>query len=197
MTDFRALAAGIASQLDGALTERDGMDRDDIASIDLANEREGLRVILRRGYGSESTRIRASMTYSSELRGDLNWSDMPKFDLETAAAMSRGHDVIARQIEAKIVQPAIPVLDDWKAEREKIESDLAALTETVESWRKRYPKADINIAKGETHNASFYMYFSDHGSIHARLYADGSMYFDRLPRVSAGQAIDLITKWAK
>jgi hypothetical protein len=189
---FRSLCREIASQLDGTIrAPGDGADdapsNADMIWIDLANERDGLRVVIRRGLGAERTRLRATMSQTMESRGgpDVDYRETPDFyKLETAAAMSRGARVIAAQIESKIVQPAIPMLEGWKAKLVEKRARAADLDAAAARWQARFPRAKITIDKrnesgefrltGGGSNPDSYWY------VNARLYTDGRIYIDRM-----------------
>lgn len=205
MTNLHTLAAEIASQLDGTarLTDEGG-DRlsADLAFVDLANERDGLRVVLRLGMGTERNRVRATMSYTRELRGDLDYRAMPAFHtIETAAAMSRGAAVIARQIEAKAVQPAIPMLEAWKLKRAEIDAEAQRMAATVERWRARFPRAQIELDRSDKTSATLRMSApttaaaADYWYMNADLRSDGGIYIRQmsaLPEAAAMAMLELM-----
>jgi hypothetical protein len=176
---FLALCDEIASQLDGTRVLETGTadgapSGSDIAWINLANEREGLRVILRRGYGVEYSRVRASMGVTAEMRAGHDYRALPAFhDLTTAAALSRGARVIAAQIESKIVQPALPMLAEWKVKREAEEAHARKLAAAIETFRTRYPAARVSD------DGDFSLFSDANGYLRGRINSDGGLYVDR------------------
>lgn len=187
MSSLPALAPAIAALLRGTVCPS-GTGKDDapigrdIAWIDLADEREGLRVILRH---TEGTRLRASMSLTPAARGGAEVRAYPAFhELATAAAMSRGADVIARQIESKVVAPALPMLAGWLRTRADYSEARARLVEAVARYQSAFPTARISTpeawdateARLDLSNGSTspdYRYLSGH------VKADGSLRVDR------------------
>ena len=195
MTDFLALCRGIASQLDGTIRPTgDGADdaprSSDMVWIDLANEREGLRIVIRHGVGSESTRLRATMAQTHESRGGADYRETPDFyKLETAAAMSRGDRVIAAQIESKIVQPAIPMLEAWKVRQAEKAELQAGVEKAAARYRAAFPSARITVNKG---SADFYLSRADGGYLQGDINEHGGLYVTRVSRVPEVAAMALI-----
>lgn len=191
MTDTRTLAAAIASQLDGTLVT--DAPHNDCLWIDLHNEREGLRVALRRGYGAQSNRLTASTSYTAELRGNADYREMPDFHkLTTSAAITRDARTIAAQIETRCIQPALPLLDAWNAKRDALATAREQLEATVARWQARYPRARIDLPERETHNAAVHMTAATGAHVSGRLYADGSFYIDRISRIGEDAAHSLL-----
>lgn len=200
MSDFLTLAAAIAAQLDGTI-RRSGDEADDaptsldMAWIDLANEREGLRVVIMRGHGADSSRLRATMSQTMASRDGATFSDLPDFyKLETAAAMGRGARAIAAQIETKLVQPSIPMLEAWQVKRAERRAMMARLEAAIGRWQARFPRAAISHKPGDF-EASFrlsgggadnYWYLS------GRVYEDGGFYIDRMSRLPETVAADMV-----
>lgn len=195
MTDFLALCRDIASQLDGTIRPAgDGADDapsgSDIAWLDLANEREGLRVVIRKGSGSESSRLRATMGITREARGDADYRETPDFyKLETAAAMSRGGRTIAAQIESKIVQPALPMLEAWKVRQAERAAMQAGVERAAARYRAAFPSARITVGKG---SADFYLSRADGGYLQGDINEHGGLYISRVSRVPESAAVALI-----
>lgn len=195
MTDFLKLAAGIASQLDGVIRPSgpgadDAPSGSDIAWIDLQHEREGLRVILRRLSGSESTRLRASMGLTAAGKAGADYRETPDFyKLETAAALSRGPDVIARQIESKIVQPALPMLEAWQIKLRERAAMQAGVEAAAARYQAAFPTARITVGKGE---ADFYLARVDGGYIQGDINEHGGLYVRRVSRLPESAAVALI-----
>ncbi|WLJ71170.1 hypothetical protein [Sphingomonas phage Carli] len=196
MTDFLTLATAIASQLDGTIRPSgDGADdapfsTGEIVWIDLANEREGLRVVLRKGNGSESTRLRAVMSQTMASRAGASYQETPNFyQMETAAAMSRGADVIARQIESKIVQPAIPMLEAWQAKQAAAAELQTRVEAAAARYRVAFPKARVDVRKGE---ADFYLSRPDGGFMQGDINEAGGLYIRRVSRIPESAAVALI-----
>lgn len=195
MTDFVTLAKAIASQLDGNF--RGDMDSNNRAYVDLQHERAGLIVSLSRGYGAEASRIRASIHFDEATRGGMDYRALPPVHtLETAAAMSRGGDVIARQIEARVVQPAMPMLESQKVKLQEKRDHAAQLAATVERYKAMFPAAKVSIDPREDSHASLSWSNSgamaDYRYIRARLYADGHIYIDRASGLPESVAVALL-----
>lgn len=198
MMDLQALAIEIASQLDGVIRgtgegSDDAPAGRDIAWIDLQHEREGLRVILRQGYGAEVTRVRASMSVTGVVRNGADHRSMPNFyELTTAAAMSRGARIIAAQIETKIVQPALPMLAQWIEKKAADAAHEAKHAAAIDLIRLRYPTATF---RGE----EISVYSADSGYLRGRINSDGGLYIDRcsIPNAAALAVLDAILPPAK
>lgn len=196
MTDFVTLAKAIASQLDG--TFRGDMDSGNRAYVDLQHERAGLVVSLSRGYGVEASRVRATIHVNKETQGGLDYRALPAFhSLETAAAMSRGADVIARQIESRIVQPAMPMLESVQGAAANKREQAAKLAGVVERYKELFPTAQISIDPRDDGHAG--LSWSNSGSnadyryIRARLYSDGHIYIDRASGLPESVAIAFLS----
>lgn len=204
MSDFATLAAGIASQLDGVLqTHDEGGDpirMTDRALINLQHERAGLVVVLRVGYGAERSRVRATMSQTTESRDGADYRETPDlYRLETAAAMSRGPDVIARQIESKIVQPAIPMLEAWQIKRAELRAELARLDSAMARYRAAFPRASVDKRDPRDTEARFHM-TAPHpatGYVTGRVHSDGRFYIDRMSSVSESAAVALLSSLAE
>jgi hypothetical protein len=207
MTDFLTLATAIASQLDGTIRPSgDGADdapfsTNEIVWIDLANEREGLRVVLRRGHGAEATRLRATMSQSMASRNGADYREAPAFyEMTTAAALSRGPRVIAAQIESKIVQPAVPMLEAWKDRAALKAAAAVRLEEAAARWREAFPLAHIKIKPNDTEGT---FHLTGGGTdpdaywyVNARFNENG-LYVDRMSRLPEAAAVALLNAMPK
>jgi hypothetical protein len=202
MRDFLKLAAAIASQLDGVLApsgeEWDSAPSgDDIAWINLQNEREGLRVHVRRGYGAEKSRLRATIGFTGAERGRMtDYRELPSglHQLETAAALSREARAIAAQIETKIIQPAIPLLEEWRGKKARLADEREQLESAVARYRERFPTARIDLGEKETYSANFYgaSMGASGGYVNGRINRDGSFYIDRMSSIGESAAFALL-----
>lgn len=204
MTDFATLAAGIAAALSGELRTHDEGGEPirlvDHAVVNLTGERTGLMVILRKGWvPSESSRIRATMSQTAESRDGAHYSETPDFHtLETAAAMSRSPDAIARQIESKLIAGetgALAMLEAWKVKRREHHATRDRLAASVARWQARFPKARISTGERD-YEARFDLStghtVQDYAYVSGRITADGSLHIDRMSNVREADAMALV-----
>lgn len=208
MTDIRTLAAAIAPLIGGTIvttgTEIDMAPADkDIAWIGLNAPHDGLRVVLRHAgpIGAANTRVRAVMYQTHANRDGADFRETPAFhELETAAAMSRGAEVIARQIKAKIIAPAIPMLEEWNAKRAAQKESIRQHETAIAAFRKRFPGARINWRGGYYDPAEFGLSHQDGAVfrfIDGEIHHDGTFSIKRTSRLDQSAAFDLIAALTK
>ena len=180
MTNFATLAAGIASQLDGEYTpSANAHDNNVLASITLRNEREGLKVILRRGHGVESNRITATMSVTDALRDHARYQ-RDFYNLRTAAAMSRDARAIAAQIETKILPPAMEMLASIKDAAAREKATVEALAVEVEKLRtQKIPGLRVEDPKPGSYSAHVWVDLGESGYITGEINSDGGLYVSR------------------
>lgn len=179
MSDLRILAAALATELKGELSPVAERDARDLAWIDFnEGERAGLRIVLRRGYNSEATRIRATLSLGNELRRPNMQAPASFYALETAAAMSRSADVIARQIVRAVIEPAMPMLATWKAEIAKEIAIADALAAQVVAFRKAFPSVRVDDPRPGAYSTEIHASGAA-GYITADLNSDGGLYVKR------------------
>lgn len=201
MTDFLKLAAEIASQLDGTLCASgykigSAPAGDDIAWIDLANERAGLRVVLRKGMFAEATRVRASMSLQGMKEAApvaFDFREVPAVHtLETAAAMSRGARVIAAQIETKIIQPAIPMRDAFALAIEARVNDNERQAQAINAFRHVQTKVIPGVSSRFEATGEFYIGLPGANYLRGHINSDGGMYIERASSIPLAKALRIL-----
>lgn len=181
---FAAVISALAAKLNGSIVPQEsGPDR---MVLELSGERAGLRVVCRRGYGAESSRVRFSMSLQA-LMGAHDFRALPAVhELETAAAFSRGVEVIARQIESKIIAPAIPMRNAWIAKLAELATEAQQFAASIARYRAALPNARIEDS------GNFHLSRPGGGYISGQINSSGGFYVQRMSSVPEAKALAVL-----